>query len=125
MITRINRDGENSAGLASVPHDPTDTPVEGASDPKAYTAYTDGTRQLTAGVWACDAGTLQIRNLAFDEICFVIDGEVEVTDDQGVCLTFGEGDAFVLHKGFTGTWRMPRAFRKFNGIFTATNKTPK
>lgn len=121
MFTRIDRDGANGAGLDSVPHDPTDTPIEGASHPKAYTAYMDATRQFTGGVWACDAGTLEIRNLPFDEVCFVIDGEVEVTDAQGTSLTFSEGDAFVLHKGFTGTWRMPRAFRKFNGIFTGTD----
>ena len=125
MITRIDRDGDNGAGLASVPHDPTDTPIDGASHPKAYTGYTDATKQLTVGVWACDAGTLEIKNLPFEEICFVLDGEVEVTDDQGISLTFGEGEAFVLHKGFTGTWRMPRAFRKFNGIFTATNNNQK
>jgi uncharacterized cupin superfamily protein len=119
-FTRIDRDGENSAGLASAPHDPSDTSIDGADHPLSYTAYTDSTKQLTAGVWACDAGTLEIKNLPFDEICFVIDGEVEVTDDQGLNQRFGEGDAFVLHKGFTGTWRMPRSFRKFNGIFTAT-----
>jgi uncharacterized cupin superfamily protein len=125
MITRIDRDGENGAGLASVPHDPTDTPIDGAGHPKGYTAYFDATKQLTAGVWACDAGTLEIKNLPFDEVCFVIDGDVEVTDDQGISLTFSEGDAFVLHRGFTGTWRMPGSFRKFNGIFTATNNNQK
>jgi uncharacterized cupin superfamily protein len=125
MFTRIDRDGEGGAGLASVPHDPTDTPVEGAGSPKAYIAYADTTGQLTAGVWACDAGTLEINNLPFDEVCFVIDGEVEVTDDKGISGTFGEGDAFVLHKGFTGTWRMPRPFRKFNAIFTVTNNGQK
>ena len=124
-ITRIERDGENGSGLASVPHDPTDTPIDGASHPKAYIGYSDSTGQFTAGVWACDAGTLEVNNLPFDELCFVIDGEVEVTDDQGVSLTFNEGDAFLLHRGFTGTWRMPRTFRKFNGIFTASGKKDK
>ena len=121
-ITRIERDGDNGSGLASVPHDLTDTPIDGANHPKAYTGYSDSTGQFTAGVWACDAGTLEVNNLPFDELCFVIDGEVEVTDDQGVSLTFSEGDAFLLHRGFTGTWRMPRPFRKFNGIFTATGQ---
>ena len=122
IITRIERDGDSGSGLPSVPHDSTDTPIEGASHPKAYTGFADSTGQFTAGVWACDAGLLKIKNLPCDELCFIIDGEVEVTDEQGVSLTFNEGDAFVLHKGFTGTWRMPRPFRKFNGIFTATGE---
>lgn len=121
-FTRIDRDGAGGAGLLGVQHDPTDRPVHGARRPQAYTAYTDSTGQLTAGVWACDAGTLEIRNLPFDEVCFVIDGEVEVTDEQGVSQTFTVGDAFVLHKGFSGTWRMPRAFRKFNGIFSVSER---
>lgn len=105
-----------------VRHDPTDTPINGAAHPQAYTAFTNATGQLKVGVWACDAGTLEVRNLPFDEVCFVIDGEVEVTDKHGVRQTFNEGDAFVLHKGFTGTWRMPRVFRKFSGIVTVTEK---
>jgi len=121
-FTRIDPNGNDGAGLPHVSHDPTDTPLKGAQHPQAYTAFTDATGQLTAGVWACDAGVLEVRNLPFEELCFVIEGEVEITDDQGTSSKFSEGDAFMLHKGFTGTWRMPRAFRKFNGIFTAKSK---
>ena len=99
MITRIDRDGEIGAGLASVPHDPTDTPIDGASHPKAYTAYTDATKQLTAGVWACDAGTLEIKNLPFDEICFVIDGEVVWTGSTNMSdngFTYNHNNSIVL-----------------------------
>jgi uncharacterized cupin superfamily protein len=116
--TTIDPAGENGNGLEDIPHEPSDTAVEGAKHPQGYIAFTEATEQFTGGVWACDAGLMEIRDNPIDEFCVVIDGEVEVGDDRGNRQTFNEGDAFILHKGFTGTWRMPRAFRKFSCAYS-------
>jgi uncharacterized cupin superfamily protein len=116
--TRLTTTGAGRE-LPRVEHDPTDTPIDGADEPRAFVAYRDATGKFTAGTWACNPGILEIRDLALDEVCFIIEGEVEVVDANGVSATFREGEAFVLHRGFSGLWKMPRTFRKFNGIFTA------
>jgi len=121
--TPLTATGEGGE-LPSVDHDPTDTPVEGADEPRAFVAFRDPSGQFTAGTWACNPGTLEIRDLALDEVCFIIEGEVEIVDANGVSAVFGEGEAFVLQRGFSGQWKMPRAFRKFNGIFTGSNRDP-
>ncbi len=114
---RIDAKGPEGAGLPPVPHDASDTPIEGAANPVAYTAYTDPSGVFTAGVWACDAGTIAIEDLAIDEACYLIEGEVIITDRHGNTDSFKAGEAFLLVRGFTGTWRMPGPILKYNAMF--------
>jgi uncharacterized cupin superfamily protein len=108
----------SEATLEAVAHDPSDTPVAGARHPRARTAFVDATGCFTAGVWACDAGTLEIRDLAIDEACYLIEGEVILTDADGRSERFVAGEAFVLPRGFSGTWHMPVPIRKYNAMHT-------
>lgn len=116
-FVRIDANGPGGQGLQPTSHDPSDTAVEGARNPTAYTAYSDPGGVFTAGVWACDAGTLEIVDLAIDEACYLIEGSVVITDDKGNSETFNAGEAFVLPRGFTGRWHMPVAIRKYNAMF--------
>lgn len=114
----INRYGPN--GQYPVPptqHDPSDTPVEGAQNPRAYTAFTSSDGKFTANVWECDPGTLEIKDLAIDEAIFIIDGEVHLTDKAGKTTIFRAGEGYVIPKGFTGTMYMPYPLRKYNCIY--------
>ncbi len=117
QFVRINAAGPAGAGLPPTRHDPSDTPLAGAAHPTAYTAYTDPSGVFTAGVWACDAGTLAINDLAIDEACYLIEGEVVITDAHGNTERFVAGEAFLLPRGFVGTWHMPVAIRKYNAMF--------
>ena len=117
QFVRICADGPAGIGLPPIGHDESDTAVLGARHPTAYTAYTDPSGLFTAGVWACDAGTLEIRDLKIDEACYLIEGEVTITDQFGHAERFRAGDAFVLFRGFVGTWHMPVAIKKYNAMF--------
>ncbi len=117
QFVRIDANGPEGAGLPPTVHDASDTPVEGAKNPHGYTAYTDPSGVFTAGVWACDAGTLEIDDLQIDEGCYLIEGEVVLTDQYGNTERFVAGEAFVVLRGFVGTWHMPVAIRKFNAMF--------
>jgi uncharacterized protein len=117
QFLRINRAGPDGKGLQPTQHDASDTIVEGAAHPKAYTAYRDPSGVFTAGVWACDAGTLAIEDLAIDEACYLLEGEVIITDSQGNAERFVAGDAFLLKRGFVGTWHMPKPILKYNAMF--------
>jgi hypothetical protein len=113
----VNVAGPDGAGLPPTTHDASDTPVEGAGNPHAYTAYTDPSGVFTVGVWACDAGTLEIHDLAIDEACYLIAGEVIISDAYGNSERFIAGEAFLLERGFVGTWHMPRPILKYNAMF--------
>lgn len=117
QFLRIDPDGPDGTFLPTTVHDASDTPIEGAANPLGYTAYTAPTAGIfTAGVWACDAGTLEIQELAIDEACFLIEGEVVISDCLGNSEHFRAGEAFLLRKGFTGTWHMPVPIRKYNAM---------
>jgi uncharacterized cupin superfamily protein len=116
-FVRVSIQGPDGLGLARTVHDPSDTPLAGAATPRAYTAYTDPSGVFTVGVWACDAGTLSIKDLAIDEACYLIQGEVIITDEHGNSERFGPGEAFVLPRGFVGTWHMPGPILKYNAMF--------
>ena len=114
---RVNKAGPEGRGLPSTTHDPSDTAIEGAAYPRAHTFYTDPSGVFTVGVWACDAGTLSIQDLAIDEACYLIDGEVIISDPHGNSERFVAGEAFLLQRGFVGTWHMPRPILKYNAMF--------
>ena len=117
QFLRIRADGPDGRGLPPTHHDASDTALEGARDPRAYTAFTDPSGVFTAGVWSCDAGTLRIEDLAVDEACYLIAGEVIISDDRGNTERYVAGDAFLLPRGFVGTWHMPGPILKYNAMF--------
>lgn len=114
---RVDAGGPSATGLLGVEHDASDTIVEGAAHPTAYTAYTDPSGVFTVGVWACDAGTLAINDLAVDEACYLIKGEVIISDAEGRSERYIAGEAFLLKRGFVGTWHMPGPILKYNAMF--------
>lgn len=114
---RVNAAGPQGRGLPPTTHDASDTVISGAAHPRAYTAYTDPSGVFTVGVWACEAGTLAIEDLAIDEACYLIDGEVIISDAHGNTERFVAGEAFLLQRGFVGTWHMPGPILKYNAMF--------
>jgi uncharacterized protein len=116
-FTRIDPRGPGAKGLEPALHDPADIILDGAKAPHALSSFCDPTQTLSAGVWQCDAGTLQLVDLPIHEVCVLIDGEVVITSEDGRSDHYKAGDAFVLHKGFSGTWHMPVATKKYSIVY--------
>jgi uncharacterized cupin superfamily protein len=116
-FTRIDAKGPGASGLNPALHDPADVILEGARAPHALSAYSDATNMLSAGVWQCDAGTLKLADLPIHEVCVLIEGEVVITSDDGRSEHYAAGDAFILHKGFSGKWHMPVATKKYSIVY--------
>ena len=76
-------------------------------------------RGLTLGKWACNKGAVEIQGHAVDEACFVLSGSVTLTDSDGRSETFGEGEGFLLQRGFRGTWAQSDDFTK---LFVAISR---
>lgn len=69
--------------------------------------------RTVVGVWEAQPGTLNYVDYPFDEVCFVLAGELELTPLGESMQKFVAGDAFIVRKGFTGRWHMPTALRKY------------
>lgn len=54
----------------------------------------------------------------YDEFVLVLKGELILSDNEGNSANYKQGDMFILPKGFTGTWEMPKDFRELIVIDT-------
>ena len=116
-IVRFHKGGLNDKKMQDWGDFAADRRLVGKPRESGYNFYTDGTKQLIAGVWECTAGMVAIDNFPRDEFCILLSGSVIITDTAGHAETFGPGDGFFIPKGFSGTWNMPVTVRKYYVIF--------
>ncbi|MFO0996324.1 MAG: cupin domain-containing protein [Alphaproteobacteria bacterium] len=116
-ICRLERGGLGGKKMQAWGDWAKDRLLAGKPKESGYNFYTDGTKQLIAGVWQCTPGMAEIVNFPYDEFCILLEGSVVIADASGHKETYGPGDAFVIPKGFNGTWSMPVTVRKYYVIF--------
>jgi len=46
------------------------------------------------------------------EICYLLEGEVEVSLSDGITVSFGAGDLVTFSKGLSCTWHIKKAVKK-------------
>ncbi len=56
------------------------------------------------GVWESKPGEMTYTDLAYDELMYVLDGRIVLTDERGNTETYGSGEGVVLPKGWSGTF---------------------
>jgi len=59
------------------------------------------------GVWESKPGTIKYKDLAYDELMYVLDGSMVMTDENGKIETYSQGEGLVLPKGWSGTLTVP------------------
>jgi len=62
--------------------------------------------------WASEAGALKAGNYPIDEFVYVLEGQVVTIDADGTRHEFHPGDAFIIPRGWAGTWDMKTRFKK-------------
>ncbi len=62
--------------------------------------------------------TVRTRDFPFDEFVYVLSGKAVLTDETGYAQAFVAGDAFVMQKGFSGTWEEVGVYREMVVIMT-------
>lgn len=78
---------------------------------RSWRHFTQDEKGARAGIW--EAGPHRERVACdYDEMCHLLEGEVRLTDADGVARSFGPGDSFVVARGFTGTWENLTFVRK-------------
>lgn len=82
-----------------------------AGSPKIYARFDYNMNGSSAGIFKGTAGTVRIT-FPFNEHATIIDGEVTITDAQGVSHTFRKGDSYFIRQGQVVTWTVKRSFTK-------------
>ncbi len=59
------------------------------------------------GVWESKPGKITYKDLEYDELMYVLEGSMVLTDENGKIETYGQGEGLVLPMGWTGTLEVP------------------
>ena len=78
--------------------------------------YSDPTGQFFAGVWESAPGKWAV-NYTEEEFCTFLAGKAILTGEDGTSETFITGDAFIIPRGFKGTWETVEPVKKWYVIF--------
>lgn len=69
-------------------------------------------KELIGAIWKSEAGVLRDVDYPFDQVVFVMDGELILKPDNGEEQQYKKGDIFLYPKGFTGLWEMPNNYKE-------------
>jgi uncharacterized cupin superfamily protein len=67
---------------------------------------------VSVGVWECTPGGWAITDRGDTETMLLLRGSVRITPLDGETVELGEGDVFVLPKGWSGRWDVLETVRK-------------
>ena len=107
------------AGLEPTDYIPPETVQSGDPRERGRSLYADQTGQLDAGVWECEPNRHVIEAAPYDEFVYLLQGRVDVEDDQGAIETFKAGDSFMMPRGCKCTWDVKEPVRKLYVVLTA------
>ncbi|MEZ0232047.1 MAG: cupin domain-containing protein [Methylophilaceae bacterium] len=83
--------------------------------------YTDPTDQFFAGIWHSSIGAKTV-SYTEEEVCYILEGRVRLTDSTGNAKEFGAGSTFVLPAGFKGIWETLEPIKKIYVIWQAKDQ---
>lgn len=114
MTNPIKFSAQGPAGWMQAPNVPLEHAklIEGLPKGLDHIYFQRSEPRLRAGIWRCEPYTEWYDSYPCDEFMVVLEGYVILEND-----TFHEkyekGDAFLVPKGFRGTWRQPVAMLKY------------
>jgi hypothetical protein len=108
-------DAKAASPLTSDPH----MKVEAAGSPTYANErrFVTADRRFAIDVSRYDQVTLILKDWPVDEFMYMVQGQLEITDSNGVKNLYGPGDAFVMPKGFNGTWRQLSPIKKITATY--------
>jgi uncharacterized cupin superfamily protein len=86
-----------------------DKPIAGG-----LTSFQSGDEKFDVGFYHGSKVTLRINDWPVDEVMVFLEGQVEITNEDGTSKIYGPGDMLVMPKGFVGIWRQLGPIKKLN-----------
>ncbi len=74
----------------------------------------DTVSEMRVGVYEGSAYAEKVVDYPCDEMSFVLEGSVTVTNEDGRQEVFEKGDCLFLPQGFNGIWKQSDNFKKFH-----------
>jgi len=84
-----------------------------------FTAARSADDKFSFGLWQRDVQRRHFER-GYHEIAYILEGQVEVTDDDGEVYVAGPGDILITPKGSKGYWKNLTPVKKVWGIYEET-----
>jgi len=101
------------ANAEKVTTDDLPTRTEGNPVHDAWPVFKGANEKVRSGIWQSSAGAWVTEISGYTEFCYIIEGEAQVTDQDGRVNHIKTGDAFVMPDGFTGRWEVAQFVKKY------------
>ncbi|MFT5707938.1 MAG: putative cupin superfamily protein [Oceanospirillaceae bacterium] len=114
MTAKYIKSITNTKGLDSplVPT-PADVLISGNGDTRIDIPFKATDSSVMSGVWESEAFSKKKSHPNEMEFCYLIEGEIKISDAQGNFSEFSAGDAFIVEPGFDGVWESKTFVRKY------------
>lgn len=96
--------------------------IAGAPKQLLWNHYSDPSAQFHAGIWQGEPGSWEVR-YSEHEFCHLLEGKVQLSDQEGNSMILVAGDQFVIPAGFRGTWETIETCRKIYVIFEPSEQS--
>lgn len=74
----------------------------------------DNIKSVRAGVYQGTDYAENVVNYPCEEMALIVEGEVEIIDEDGTRHVFRPGECYFMPIGFNGVWRQSDGFRKIH-----------
>lgn len=74
---------------------------------RGYDSFYSDDENFGIGIWESKPGKITYTNLEYDELMYVLQGSMVMTNEQGKVVTVSVGEGVVLPKGWAGTLEVP------------------
>jgi hypothetical protein len=92
-------------------HLPAEKLIAGNPRQTVWMHYTDPSKKFFVGEWHSEPGKWRIAYTE-EEYCRMLEGTSVIADEAGRAVTVTAGEAFVVPRGFVGTWEVVVPTRK-------------
>ena len=103
-IIRLDRERLSGKNLGSFePYEP----EAGNLVAKGHDYFYSNDDKFGLGVWESKPGQMTYEDLQYDELMYVLEGSMIMTDSSGHSTSYGAGEGLVLPRGWSGTLAVP------------------
>ncbi len=95
--------------------------ISGSGETSLWNAFSDPSDQFHVGHWMSDPCEINV-SYTENELCVIVEGEVELTGADGQTFALNKGEAFVIPAGFHGIWKSITKVVKIYAIFENKDK---
>jgi uncharacterized protein len=87
--------------------------LHGTGDTKTWPALATANGVVTSGIWESEPFSKKKSHPDSMEFCYILEGTVEISDNEGNASSYGPGEAFIVQPGFDGVWKSVTRVRKY------------